>query len=182
MIRDLVKTTAPGRDSGAHQSDASRLAPLLGLAARLVLGGAFLLAGLLKLGRPLTSARAVQAYEIFPFDVAAAIGHALPAAEIIIGALLVLGLFTRPAALAGALLMLAFVAGIASAWARGLAIDCGCFGGGGAIAASQTSYGADIARDLLFVACGAWLVARPRTPLSLDARIDRGKTDRGKTA
>ena len=34
-------------------------------------------------------------------------------------------------------MLVAFVIGIASAWARGLTIDCGCFGQGGTIAASR---------------------------------------------
>ena len=44
--------------------------------------------------------------------------------------------------------MLAFVIGIASAWARGLRIDCGCFGGGGQLAAGvEPDYLIEILRD-----------------------------------
>ena len=89
-------------------------------------------AGATKVGHPLTAQRAVQAYEIFPDGLANTIGLALPFLEIILGVLLVLGLFTRPAAIASTLLMVAFIIGISQAWARGLTIDCGCFGGGGA--------------------------------------------------
>ena len=136
--------------------------------ARLVLGGALLVAGGLKVGNPRGAARAVQGYEIFPFEMAAYIGYALPWIEVVVGLLLVLGLFTRINGLIGALLMTAFVIGIAQAWARGLTIDCGCFGGGGQVAAEETRYGREIARDILFAACGAWLVLRPRTTYSLD--------------
>lgn len=136
--------------------------------ARLVLGGALLVAGGLKVGNPRGAARAVQGYEIFPFEMAAYIGYALPWIEVVVGLLLVLGLFTRINGLIGALLMTAFVIGIAQAWARGLTIDCGCFGGGGQVAAEETRYGREIARDILFAACGAWLVVRPRTTYSLD--------------
>lgn len=145
-----------------------RVLDLVGLLARLVLGIALLVAGGLKVGNPRGSARAVQGYEIFPFDVAAYIGYALPWVEVIVGALLVLGLFTRVNALIGTLLMAAFVVGIAQAWARGLTIDCGCFGGGGEVAAEETKYGREIARDLVFALCGAWLVVRARTTYSLD--------------
>lgn len=143
----------------------------VGLVARLVLGGALFVAGATKVGHPVVSARSVQAYQIFPFDLAAGIGYALPVVEVIVGALLVLGLFTRPMALVGTLLMIAFVIGIASAWARGLTIDCGCFGGGGTISASETRYPQEIARDLVFAACGAWLVARPDSAFGLDRRL-----------
>lgn len=145
-----------------------RVLDLVGLLARLVLGGALLVAGGLKVGNPRGAARAVQGYEIFPFEMAAYIGYALPWIEVVVGLLLVLGLFTRINGLIGALLMTAFVIGIAQAWARGLTIDCGCFGGGGQVAAEETRYGREIARDILFAACGAWLVLRPRTTYSLD--------------
>lgn len=140
----------------------------VGLLARLVLGGALLIAGGLKVGYPLVAARAAQAYQILPFDVAGYVGMTLPAAEIALGLLLVLGLYTRLAAIGGTLLMVVFVAAIASAWARGLTIDCGCFGGGGAVAPEETQYGKDILRDLVFALCGVWLIARPHTVFSCD--------------
>lgn len=143
----------------------------VGLLARLILGGALAYAGVLKVGRPLTSARAVQAYQLLPFDLAAYVGYALPVIELILGVMLVLGVFTRISAVIGTALMVVFIAGIASAWARGLTIDCGCFGGGGVVGADETAYPSEIARDLLFAACGAWLIWRPATALSLDSRL-----------
>lgn len=148
------------------------VADWVGLLARLVLGVVLIVAGALKVGRPIVSARAVQAYQIFPFEIAGYIGYALPVLEIAVGLLLVLGLFTRAAAMIGAGLMIAFIIGIASAWARGLSIDCGCFGGGGEVDAAQTKYPQEIARDVLFAAAGLWLAVRPRTPFSLDARLE----------
>ena len=103
-----------------------------------------------------------------PLEVAYWIGLALPFIEIALGVLLVLGLFTRPVAIASTLLMVAFVIGISQAWARGLTIDCGCFGGGGQIGANETKYPQEIARDVAFALAGAWLWWRPRTLASLD--------------
>ena len=84
---------------------------------------------------------AVRAYQLLPYDVARR-WSATPCrwSRSRSALLLVLGLLTRPAAVVGGLLMLAFLVGIISAWARGLTIDCGCFGGGGTIAAAQTHY------------------------------------------
>ncbi len=144
---------------------------VLGLLARLVLGGALLLAGGLKIGNPSGSARAVQAYDVLPFEMARVVGYGLPYVEVILGLLLVLGLFTRASAVLGGLLMVVFVVGIAQAWARGLTIDCGCFGGGGQVAADQTEYGTEILRDLGLALCGAYLVVRPRTPAGLDRAL-----------
>lgn len=166
-------TTMVEHDAQAEPSarpGRERVLDWVGTLARLILGGVLLVAGGLKVGNPAQSARAVEAYQIFPFDVARLIGYGLPLAEIILGGLLVLGLLTRGAALLSALLMLAFVIGIASAWARGLAIDCGCFGGGGTIAAAKTAYPFELARDTFFTLCGAYLIWRPRTAFSLDRR------------
>jgi uncharacterized membrane protein YphA (DoxX/SURF4 family) len=105
------------------------------------------------------------------YDVAGYVGYALPVLEILVGLLLVTGLFTRVSAAVGGLLMLAFIFGISWAWAHGYALDCGCFGGGGTIAASQTQYPLEILRDVGLAACAAWLVVRPRTAYSLDHRL-----------
>lgn len=158
-ILDEEETPTTGRD---------RVLDAVGLLARLVLGGVLIVAGALKVGHPVSSARAVQAYQLLPFDLAAYVGYALPLVEIVVGVLLVVGLFTRFSAAVGALLMVAFVIGIATAWARGLTIDCGCFGGGGQIAEQDTAYPQEIARDAGLALCGLWLTVRPRSLLSLD--------------
>ena len=147
---------------------------LVGLLARLVLGGVLIVAGALKVGHLETSARAVRAYQLLPYDVAGWVGYGLPVLELAIGALLVLGLFTRTAAAVGGLLMVVFIGGIASAWARGLSIDCGCFGEGGTIDPSQTAYLSEILRDVGLLACATWLVIRPRTAYGLDGWLFPG--------
>ena len=151
----------------------------IGLAARLVLGGVLVWAGAVKLPDLRESVLAVQAYKILPFDVATVVGYALPIAEVALGLLLILGLFTRAAGVLGALLMVAFVIGIAPAWARGLSIDCGCFGGGGEIAwqEARAKYPWEIARDVGLFLSGAWLAWRPRTPFAVDAWLFRPVTD-----
>jgi hypothetical protein len=64
--------------------------------------------------------------------------------------------------------LLAFIGGVAQSWARGLTIDCGCFGGGGQVEAGQTQYPQEIARDIGFLLLAVWLVVRPRSTASLD--------------
>jgi uncharacterized membrane protein YphA (DoxX/SURF4 family) len=156
--------TAEPQPSAARE----RWLDVVGTVARLFLGVVLIWAGASKVGHPLTAQRAVQAYEIFPDAVANTIGLALPFLEIVLGVLLVLGLFTRPVAIVSTLLMVAFIVGIAQAWARGLTIDCGCFGGGGVIGAKDTKYPQEIARDASFALAGAWLWWRPRSLASLD--------------
>lgn len=144
-----------------------------GLLARVVVAVVWLVASLLKLPYLEESVLAVRGYQILPYDLAVVVGYLLPIAELILGLLLIVGLFTRPAAVLSALIMIAFIIGIAQAWARGLAIDCGCFGGGGEIALeeAQAKYPWDIARDVGLLLLSAWLVWRPRTPFSLDEKL-----------
>jgi len=52
----------------------------------------------------------------------------IPWLELIIGVFLILGIFVRESAVLGSILMILFIMAIASAMARGLDIECGCFG------------------------------------------------------
>jgi uncharacterized membrane protein YphA (DoxX/SURF4 family) len=140
----------------------------VGLVARLIVGVIDLVAGLSKFSDPAGNVRAVRAYRILPESIVPTVGHALPTIEIVIGTLLILGLFTRPMALLSGLFFLAFIIGISSAWARGLEINCGCFGNGGVPADPQRQYAIDIARDVGLLLCSVWLVIWPRTRFALD--------------
>lgn len=126
---------------------------------RVTLGAVMLVAGALKLPDPAASVRAVRAYQALPEAVVPLVGYALPIIEVLLGVLLITGLLTRAAALATGLLQVVFIAGIAAAWARGLEIDCGCFGGGGVTEGASAKYPFDIARDVAFAAM-AWFVFR----------------------
>ena len=145
------------------------VAPWVATVLRLVLAAVLGVAGAIKLPDPDASVRAVRAYQLVPEWAAQALGFGLPVLEVALAVLLLLGLGTRLAAVAAAVLMVAFTVGVASAWARGLTIDCGCFGGGGEIAAEQTRYPQEIARDVALLAAAGWLAWRPTSRLSLDA-------------
>ncbi|ADL44755.1 MauE/DoxX family redox-associated membrane protein [Micromonospora sp. WMMD718] len=160
----MTVTPSPSR-AGRWQA----LRPWLGVAARLGLAAVWLIAGGTKVGDLAASGRAVNAYQVMPYDVATVIGAALPFVELALGVLLLAGLATRISAGVSAALLVVFIAGIASAWARGLAIDCGCFGSGGQLAAGQTpSYLPEILRDLGFLVLAGFLLIWPRTPFSVD--------------
>jgi uncharacterized membrane protein YphA (DoxX/SURF4 family) len=146
--------------------------PVARLVARVVVGGVWVVAGALKLSDPAANVRSVRAYQLLPEAVVPTVGHALPALEIVVGGALLLGLLTRVTASVSALMLAVFVIGIASAWARGLSIECGCFGGGGSPAANAAAkYPWDIARDVGLLLLSVWLVWRPRSALSLDRRL-----------
>ncbi|MEV4623341.1 MauE/DoxX family redox-associated membrane protein [Asanoa sp. NPDC049573] len=147
--------------------------PWLGTVVRLGLAAVWLFAGAAKVGDLAGSGRAVNAYQVMPFEVAQVIGAALPFVEITLGLLLLVGLATRVVAALSSALLLVFIAGISSAWARGLSIDCGCFGSGGQLAAGQSpSYAPEIARDIGFLVLAAFLVIWPRTRVSVDRWLE----------
>jgi uncharacterized membrane protein YphA (DoxX/SURF4 family) len=140
----------------------------VGVLARLLVGGVWLYAGALKLPHPDTSVTAVRSYQLLPADLAETVGHVLPMLEIVVGGCLVLGLLTRFIGAVSALMQLAFIVGIVSVWSRGIAIDCGCFGNGGADPDAFGKYPWEIARDTGLLALSLLLVWRPRTPGAVD--------------
>ena len=142
--------------------------PWLTLLARLILGGVLLAAGGLKMGNLQKSAMSVRAYELLPIDLANFFGYVLPWIEMGMGLLLIVGAVVSIMGLLGALIMLAFVVAIAQAWARGLSIDCGCFGGGGEIDPGETKYLSTILRDLGFFLLGVYLYYFPKGRFGLD--------------
>ena len=142
--------------------------PWLTLLSRLILGGVLIVAGALKIGNLQKSAMSVRAYEMLPIWLANFFGYALPWVEIGIGALLILGVAVRIMGALGALIMLGFIIAIAQAWARGLSIDCGCFGGGGTIDPEDTKYLSTILRDIGFLALGVFLYFYPKGRFALD--------------
>jgi uncharacterized membrane protein YphA (DoxX/SURF4 family) len=151
--------------------------PWIGLVSRLILGGVLFAAGYLKVGSLDKSQMAVRAYELLPISIANFLGLVLPYFEIAIGLLLILGAGTRIAAALGGFTMLIFIIAIGQAWARGLNIDCGCFGGGGAVAPGQTRYLQEILRDAGLVALALFLVRYPVTKFSVDK--DPNRTNAG---
>jgi uncharacterized membrane protein YphA (DoxX/SURF4 family) len=140
-----------------------RARDVVGTIARLGLAAVWLISGVLKAVDPDTTYVAVRAYDALPRAVVGPVAAVLPWLEITLGLLLLAGVATRAVAAASAALLLVFIAGVTQAWARGLSIDCGCFGGGGAVAPSETSYGWELLRDAGFLLMAGWLVARPRT-------------------
>jgi uncharacterized membrane protein YphA (DoxX/SURF4 family) len=149
----------------------------LGAVARLGLAAVFLVSGALKVVDPAQTQIAVRAYELLPPGLVGLVATTLPLLELVLGTLLLGGAFTRWAALASAVLLLVLMTGVAQAWARGLSIDCGCFGGGGQVARGSTRYPQELARDVGTLVLAVWLLLRPRTVLSVDGWLRRADSD-----
>ena len=144
------------------------LQPWLTLLSRLILGVVLLVAGGLKIGNLPKSAMAVRSYEMLPIPLANFLGYTLPWIEIGLGLLLIVGVTVKISGALGALTMLAFIIAIAQAWARGLSIDCGCFGGGGAIDPEDTKYLSEVIRDIGLMALGIFLYFYPKGRFALE--------------
>lgn len=105
------------------------------LLLRLVLGGVFLWAGVVKIydfehGGSATQDfwQDIMNYQLVSTDVAQLTAIYLPWLEVVAGGALVLGRSVAGAALLCSTLTVVFMGGLASAWSRGLDISCGCFG------------------------------------------------------
>lgn len=142
---------------------------VIGLLARLILAVVWLVAGLLKAAEPyFLQVSAVKAFQLVPDSLAGTIAVTQPYLEIALGVVMLLGLATRLAAVLSVLALIAFLVGVISAAARGLSIDCGCFGGGGTVAPGATEYTLEILRDTGLLILAGYLIVRPITPLSVD--------------
>jgi uncharacterized membrane protein YphA (DoxX/SURF4 family) len=139
-----------------------------GLLVRLGLAAVWLVSGAVKASDLNQTYIAVQAYDLLPGGVSSVVAGALPFLELALGVLLVAGLGTRISAIVSAVVLVAFIGAVAQSWARGLTIDCGCFGGGGQVAPGETQYPQEIARDIGFLLLAGWLLVRPRSVASLD--------------
>lgn len=143
---------------------------VVSLLARLGLAAVWLISGGIKVADPTQTVVAVRAYQLLPADLVRPVAAVMPMAEIAIGLLLLIGLAVRVSAIASVAMLLVLIAVIISVWARGLSIDCGCFGGGGPADVDGWDYAREIARDIGFLAMAIWLVVFPRSPVALGPR------------
>lgn len=123
------------------------------LVVQFLFGALWLWAGILKFKDPIAFSDAIRNYRLIgdPFIAAAALG--LPCLEIVCGVCLMGNRLAR-----GSLTILwgslaVFTGAIAISWARGLDINCGCFG----FSEESVNYPVKMAENLALLAVGAWL-------------------------
>jgi putative oxidoreductase len=98
------------------------------LVFRLVLGGLFVYAGVVKVLDPLDFAQNIRNYQLVGQSLSFLAAVILPCLEILAGAFLIAGIWKRGASLVISGLLVFFIALTAVTMARGLDVDCGCFG------------------------------------------------------
>ncbi len=145
-------------------------------ALRLALGVVFIYAGYAKLRQPwYVFAGMIDNYGVVAPSVSELIARVLPPLEVVLGAALVAGLYRKTSSAAAVVLLVPFFALMLWAYARGMEIDCGCFGPG------QTLGPRTLVRDGVLVAasmCLAFLSWRSAPPQARsDSRRDASDAD-----
>jgi uncharacterized membrane protein YphA (DoxX/SURF4 family) len=137
----------------------------LTIVLRVFMAVVFLYAAYTKLREPwMMFAMAIDAYRLLPQWAVLTAGRTLPAFELLLGLVLLSGIALRYAAAASTMLLGSFFVIMVITFAKGMSIDCGCFGGGDVIGVKT------LLRDgLLLAASGAltWLAFRTRPFMQL---------------
>jgi uncharacterized membrane protein YphA (DoxX/SURF4 family) len=148
--------------------------PWISNVARLGLAVVWAWAARAKILDPNGAVLSVRAYRLLPEALVHPVAWGLPFLELAVAVLLAAGVAIRLAAAISTGLLLVFIAGIASAWARGLQIDCGCFSTGGAAAhVGASQYLGELLRDAGLAVVSIALVWRPWSRLALGGEADR---------
>ena len=98
----------------------------LGLAARIVVGLVFVVAGVAKLRNPQAFRASVADYQVLPASLVTPVARVLPPLEVVIAAMLLLGVLIVPVSVLAALVLVVFAGGIWLNVERGRRIGCGC--------------------------------------------------------
>ena len=127
----------------------------LSVAARQVLGGVFVAAGALKLTDPATFAADIGQFRLLPVPASLALAVWLPWIEVVAGAAVLWRRRERGGLLLLTALAIAFSLALASAWWRGLDLECGCFG-----AVAPAAPALALARSAILAGLGIFLLHR----------------------
>jgi uncharacterized membrane protein YphA (DoxX/SURF4 family) len=141
---------------------------LLVLALRIGLGLVFVVAGGAKIGHFDYFASQITGFEILPKPLIAPLALLLPFVEVLLGGYLILGLFTRAAAIFAAFQLTIFAGAIASAVVRGISASCGCFGPSD----PTTTSWPEVGRDVALVLVALFIAWRSPGALALDRRME----------
>lgn len=123
------------------------------------LAGLFVYAGITKLLDVHGFALDIANYRAMPAALVPLMAAALPGVEIVCGASLLLSKTLRAAAWLTATLLGVFTLAVAQALARGISIECGCFGTARAPVTEAT-----LLRDLALLGCAGLLLWLTRAP------------------
>ncbi|HTH49666.1 MAG TPA: MauE/DoxX family redox-associated membrane protein [Candidatus Limnocylindria bacterium] len=153
--------------SGAEASGSRNAATWGRWLLRLVVGGAFVFAGSMKIADPAKFVLDVENYRLVPHVFLNLVAILLPWIEVVTGLFVLAGVWLRAAALVITCLTLIFALIISSALARGLNIECGCFGTVGGKHIGLVNLGID---TTLFCLAALLVLLTPPVPPERHAR------------
>lgn len=136
---------------------------------RVILGLLLLVAGWQKIGQPEDFARSLNNYQLLPSHLVSLSALFIPWLEVLVGSCLVVGWWSRAAALISSGLSLGFALFVTSALRRGLDVDCGCFS-----VDSSVSWW-HVALDLAMLMVSVLIVLQGGGEASLDSRLSTEK-------
>lgn len=158
---------------------------------RVALGSLMLLSGYMKLGGPAFTLGELHVAPLQPFDFMASIrafklglpeglvaflGHVIPWTELLAGLFVLIGLWTRSAALLVATLMVVFAGGITSLLLRGYTdVKCPCFGALGLFCGDRPMGVCHLIRNTGFFTAAAVLMYMGHGRFGIDGLARNGK-------
>lgn len=164
MSRDVsILSEAPRTDSPVGPRRLNRILILdaISFIARFWMAYTWIRAGVSKLDAHMAVTQNIMAYEIFTPQWSDLLARLIGPLEIAGGLLLLLGIFLRQSSKVATGVLVLFIIGIAQAWARGLAIDCGCFTIEPNYDAVAMDYFITILRDIFYLVLTVWTIYRP---------------------
>jgi uncharacterized membrane protein YphA (DoxX/SURF4 family) len=112
-------------------SSQSRTVKAAVLILRIALGAIFIYAAYTKLTESWRLfAAGIASYEVLPMWAVELLARTLPWFELLVGVLLIAGLWLRVSTVSTSALLLVFFSLMVRAYFKGMTIDCGCFGPG----------------------------------------------------
>jgi uncharacterized membrane protein YphA (DoxX/SURF4 family) len=130
---------------------------------RIGVGGVFAYAAWTKLREPWSLfAISIDAYHVLPEWAVLATARVLPWLELLLGLVLIAGIWRRISTVAASALLLVFFGLMVRSYARGESIDCGCFGPGETISPLTLLRDGGLLAATVLLALTAWRGERRR--------------------
>jgi putative oxidoreductase len=147
--------------------------PWLLTGVRLAIGLLFTYSGIAKLIDPAAFSEVVSSFQVLPAACVNLVALSLPATEILVGLAMLSGFLLGGATICALSMAALFAVVLGQALARGLSVDCGCFGSGQpSTAKTWFALGRDVA---LFAGCLLIYTAS----IKRDSRLSRKNTGNG---
>lgn len=141
-------------------SRGDRIWSVVYILARIALGLVFVTAAFPKIINPEAFADSINNYRALPYFLVNVSAITLPWVEMLFGIFLIVGFRLRAASLATTIMMVIFIAALASAYIRGINIDCGCKIPLLSSADSVISW-REFVRDGIFLLLSVWIFLKP---------------------